>query len=58
MRRRKRWSGLQEARLAPGLRTLTYVACTSPVFGLAISAVKAAKHPNQKNDRQWNAEEP
>ncbi len=30
MRRRKRWSAQQEARLAPGLRTLTYVACLWP----------------------------
>jgi hypothetical protein len=59
--RRKRSGKKRKTRLAPGFRTLLQMP-----FELAFrkfsawrkSAVQAAKHPNQKNDRQWDADEP
>jgi hypothetical protein len=39
------------------MRRLEMAFCFCFCF-LAISAVQAAKNPDQKNDRQWNADEP
>ncbi|MGB6752585.1 MAG: hypothetical protein WBD90_02780 [Xanthobacteraceae bacterium] len=56
-----------EARLEPGFPTsmLPYIhvarcklRISQTPSALAKLAVQAAKHPDQKNDRQWDADEP
>jgi hypothetical protein len=52
---------MPEARLEPGFPTsMSHVAnfVRRNTVRLAKLAVQAAKHPDQKNDRQWDADEP